>query len=57
VGDSFFLFQGETDVVTMTPLAEEYLQEVEAPTKGMALIRTPATSPRSPNRTGSSTSC
>ena len=33
-GDACFLFQGETDVVTMTPLAEEHFQEVEAPTKG-----------------------
>ena len=29
----FFLFQGETDVVTLTTLAEEYFEEVEAPTK------------------------
>jgi pimeloyl-ACP methyl ester carboxylesterase len=34
----FFLFQGETDVVTLTTLAEEYFEEVEAPTKGLALI-------------------
>jgi pimeloyl-ACP methyl ester carboxylesterase len=34
----FFLFQGETDVITLTSLAEEYFQEVEAPTKGLALI-------------------
>ena len=34
----FFLFQGETDVVTVTSLAEEYFREVEAPTKGLALI-------------------
>lgn len=34
----FFLFQGETDVVTLTSLATEYFQEVEAPTKGLALI-------------------
>jgi pimeloyl-ACP methyl ester carboxylesterase len=35
----FFLFQGETDVITLTTLAEEYFEEVEAPTKGQALIR------------------
>lgn len=34
----FFLFQGERDVVTLTTLAEEYFEEVEAPTKGLALI-------------------
>ena len=34
----FFLFQGETDVITLTTLAEEYFEEVEAPTKGK-LIR------------------
>jgi pimeloyl-ACP methyl ester carboxylesterase len=34
----FFLFQGERDVVTLTTLAEEYFQEVEAPTKELALI-------------------
>jgi pimeloyl-ACP methyl ester carboxylesterase len=34
----FFLFQGATDVVTLTSLAEEYFGEVEAPTKGLALI-------------------
>ena len=34
----FFLFQGEHDVVTLTTLAEEYFEEVEAPTKGLALI-------------------
>jgi pimeloyl-ACP methyl ester carboxylesterase len=34
----FFLFQGETDVVTLTSLATEYFQEVEAPTKELALI-------------------
>jgi pimeloyl-ACP methyl ester carboxylesterase len=33
-----FLFQGERDVVTLTTLAEEYLEEVEAPIKGLALI-------------------
>jgi pimeloyl-ACP methyl ester carboxylesterase len=35
----FFVFQGETDVVTLTALAEEYFAEVEAPTKGLALIK------------------
>ena len=34
----FFLFQGETDVVTLTSLATEYFEEVEAPTKGLVLI-------------------
>jgi len=34
----FFLFQGESDVVTLTTLAEEYFAEVEAPVKGLALI-------------------
>jgi pimeloyl-ACP methyl ester carboxylesterase len=34
----FFLFQGETDVVTLTSLATEYFQEVQAPTKELALI-------------------
>jgi pimeloyl-ACP methyl ester carboxylesterase len=34
----FFLFQGETDVITVTSLAEEYFEEVEAPTKELALI-------------------
>jgi pimeloyl-ACP methyl ester carboxylesterase len=34
----FFLFQGATDVVTLTSLAEEYFEEVEAPTKELALI-------------------
>jgi pimeloyl-ACP methyl ester carboxylesterase len=35
----YFLFQGETDVVTLTTLAEVYFAEVEAPTKGLALIK------------------
>jgi pimeloyl-ACP methyl ester carboxylesterase len=35
----FFLFQGQTDVITLTTLAEDYFAEVEAPTKGLALIR------------------
>ena len=34
----FFLFQGETDVVTVTSLAKEYFEKVEAPTKELALI-------------------
>jgi pimeloyl-ACP methyl ester carboxylesterase len=34
----FFLFQGETDVITVTSLAEEYFEEVQAPTKELALI-------------------
>ena len=34
----FFLFQGERDVVTVTSLATEYFEEVEAPTKELALI-------------------
>jgi pimeloyl-ACP methyl ester carboxylesterase len=35
----FFVFQGETDVVTLTSLATEYFAEVEAPTKELALIK------------------
>jgi pimeloyl-ACP methyl ester carboxylesterase len=35
----FFLFQGETDVVTLTSLATEYFEEVEAPTKELVLIK------------------
>jgi pimeloyl-ACP methyl ester carboxylesterase len=35
----FFLFQGESDVITLTGLAEEYFAEVEAPQKQMALIK------------------
>jgi pimeloyl-ACP methyl ester carboxylesterase len=34
----FFLFQGERDVITLTSLATDYFQEVQAPTKGLALI-------------------
>jgi pimeloyl-ACP methyl ester carboxylesterase len=34
----FFLFQGESDVITVTSLATEYFAEVEAPTKELALI-------------------
>ena len=35
----FFLFQGERDVITLTSLAEVYFAEVEAPVKGMSLIK------------------
>ena len=35
----FFLLQGESDVITLTTLAEEYVAEVEAPTKELVLIR------------------
>jgi pimeloyl-ACP methyl ester carboxylesterase len=35
----FFLLQGQSDVITLTTLAEDYFAEVEAPTKGLALIR------------------
>gem|GEM_PF-1408400 len=35
----FFLFQGETDVITLTELATEYFAEVEAPSKQLALIK------------------
>jgi hypothetical protein len=35
----FFLFQGETDVITLTSLAEEYFVEVDAPVKQIALIK------------------
>ncbi len=35
----FVLLQGESDVITMTSLAQEYFAEVEAPTKQFALIR------------------
>jgi pimeloyl-ACP methyl ester carboxylesterase len=34
----FFLFQGERDVITLTSLATKYFEEVQAPTKGLALI-------------------
>jgi pimeloyl-ACP methyl ester carboxylesterase len=34
----FFLFQGETDVITLTGLATEYFAEIQAPTKELALI-------------------
>jgi pimeloyl-ACP methyl ester carboxylesterase len=34
----FFLFQGESDVITLTTLATEYYADVEAPNKGLALI-------------------
>jgi pimeloyl-ACP methyl ester carboxylesterase len=35
----FFLFQGESDVITLTALATEYFAEVEAPSKDLALIK------------------
>jgi pimeloyl-ACP methyl ester carboxylesterase len=35
----FFVFQGDTDVVTVTGLAEEWFAEVQAPTKGLMSIR------------------
>jgi pimeloyl-ACP methyl ester carboxylesterase len=35
----FFVLQGQRDVITLTTLAEEYFAEVEAPTKGLALIK------------------
>jgi pimeloyl-ACP methyl ester carboxylesterase len=35
----FFLFQGESDVITLTSLATEYFEELQAPTKGLALIK------------------
>lgn len=34
----FYLFQGERDVITLTSLATEYFDEVQAPTKELALI-------------------
>jgi|Tabmets5t2r1_1033131.scaffolds.fasta_scaffold08236_2 pimeloyl-ACP methyl ester carboxylesterase len=34
----FFLLQGEQDVITLTSLATGYFAEVQAPTKGLALI-------------------
>ena len=34
----FFLFQGESDVVTLTTLAQDYFADVEAPAKALALI-------------------
>ena len=34
----FFLFQGESDVVTLTTLAQDYFAEVEAPVKSLAII-------------------
>jgi pimeloyl-ACP methyl ester carboxylesterase len=34
----FFLFQGESDVITLTTLAQEYFEEIEAPAKRLALI-------------------
>jgi len=35
----FFLFQGESDVITLTGLAEEYFAEIDAPAKRLALIK------------------
>jgi pimeloyl-ACP methyl ester carboxylesterase len=35
----FFIFQGETDVLTLTTLAQEYIAEVEAPIKALALVK------------------
>jgi pimeloyl-ACP methyl ester carboxylesterase len=35
----FYLFQGEEDVITVTGLAKEYFDKIEAPEKNMALIR------------------
>ncbi|GIH18647.1 alpha/beta fold hydrolase [Rugosimonospora africana] len=35
----YFLFQGDTDVVTLTGLAEEYFAELQAPTKALVRIR------------------
>jgi pimeloyl-ACP methyl ester carboxylesterase len=35
----FFLFQGDSDVITLTTLATEYFAEVEAPSKDLALIK------------------
>jgi pimeloyl-ACP methyl ester carboxylesterase len=35
----FFLFQGKSDVITLTTLATEYFAEVEAPSKDLALIK------------------
>jgi len=49
----FFLFQGETDVVTLTSLATEYFEEVQAPTRGLARIKHARHFAASPNRTGS----
>jgi pimeloyl-ACP methyl ester carboxylesterase len=35
----FFLFQGEEDVITLTNLAVEYFNEIEAPMKQLVLIK------------------
>ena len=35
----FFLFQGECDVITLTGLAEDFFQEIDAPIQEMALIK------------------
>ena len=53
----FFLFQSERDVITLTSLATEDFQEVQAPTEQLALIPDAAPSPPSPNRSSSWPSC
>lgn len=35
----FFVIQGESDVITLTPLAKEYFKDVEAPEKQIAYIQ------------------
>lgn len=35
----FFLFQGDSDILTPTALAEEYFATVEAPAKGLVLLK------------------
>ena len=35
----FFIFQGDSDVLTPTALAQEYFATVEAPTKALALLK------------------
>jgi pimeloyl-ACP methyl ester carboxylesterase len=35
----FFVFQGESDVITLTSLAKEYFSEVDAPIKKFDLIK------------------
>jgi pimeloyl-ACP methyl ester carboxylesterase len=35
----FFLVQGESDVITLTTLAEEYFDEVDAPVKHLEHIK------------------
>jgi pimeloyl-ACP methyl ester carboxylesterase len=34
----FFLLQGETDVMTLTSLAQEYFTDIQAPVQDLALI-------------------